>query len=155
MKRNRFLYPVLLLLLFSATLYSQTESKIRFQKEHTLIYFFQKGVKSDTLSKKSENLFYLLVSDSLKKNLVVEVENGQLIATGNDSLVKLNYVQGFKYESFYVKRQDYGTAVLQQKAFEYQTLVNGISILTKERIHVILRDKVTGQIIIENNFFVN
>lgn len=154
MKRNRFLYRILAFLLFSTELQSQAFEKIKFQKDPSLIYFFQKGIKKDTLSKKSENLFYLLVADSLKKSVVVEVENGQLMLTANDSLFQLNYVPGLRYESFYIKRQNFTAPAIQEKAFQYQTLVDGVSTLSKERIRIILRDKMTGQIILENDFFI-
>lgn len=155
MKKSKCVYALLFLLVFPGKFYSQKLEKIKFQKDPSSIYFFYQGVKSDTLSKNKENLFYLLVSDSLKKDLVIEIDNGQLMVTGNDSLFKLNYIPGFKYESFYQKKQELGNPPSKKSPFEFQTFVNGVSALVVNRIQIVLRHKMTGQMILENTFFIN
>lgn len=96
-------FPVLLLLI-SVPVKAQVE-KIRFGKSNVIVYFFQKGAASDTIVKNKSDLFYLLVPDSLKPQLAIFVENGRLLATGNDSLVKFDFLKGLNYESGYVAEE--------------------------------------------------
>lgn len=131
---------------------SQSVEKIKFKKDTSLIYFFQKGVKSDTLDRGIENLFYLIVPDSIKKFFSIAVENGQIMLTTNDSLVKLNYLPGFKYESFYVVKQNFSSKKTKPE-YEFKTMVDGISIVSHTKIRISLINKQTGGLILENTFF--
>ncbi|PBQ32253.1 hypothetical protein CNR22_10880 [Sphingobacteriaceae bacterium] len=142
----------LFILSFFGILSAQPVEKIRFKKDQSLIYFFQKGSKTDTLHKNRDNFFYLIVPDSIKKNLSIAVENGQLMATVNDSLVKFNYLPGFKYESFYTAK-DVNAGKKAKPEYEYKTMVDGISILPENKISISLINKQTGGLILENVFF--
>lgn len=150
MKKNSFLYAFLFSFLITLTVGSQTVERIRFKKDPTLIYFFQKGRKSDTLYRNAENLFYLILPDTLKKNLSLQVENGQMFLTGNDSLIGLKYLPGFKYESFY------STDPLDHEKkgkYKFETAVDGISILPHNKISVSLINKRTEGLLLENVFY--
>ena len=151
MKRNNVLY-FFLLLNFSGMLSAQPVEKIKFKKDPSLIYFFQEGSKSDTLHKSRDNFFYLVVPDSLKRSLFIAVENGQLMPTTNDSLVKFNYLPGFKYESFYTAKE-VNAAKKAKPDYDYKTMVDGISILPENKISISIINKQTGGLILENVFF--
>jgi hypothetical protein len=150
--KNKSIYFILLFFFLYGKLYSQTVEKIKFKKDKSLIYFFQKGTKSDTLNASLEHFFYLVAPDSIKKNLSLEVENGQLMVTENDSLVKLTYLPGFQYESFYKSNEIKPGKKSTSEKFEFTTMVNGISILPKSKISISLINKKTGGLILENVF---
>lgn len=152
MIKNSSKYFILILFFLCGKFYSQTVEKIKFKKDKSLIYFFQKGTKSDTLLASRENFFYLVAPDSIKKNLSLEVENGQLMITENDSLVKLTYLPGFQYESFYTVKERKSGKKTKSEKFEFTTMVNGISILPKNKISISLINKKTGGLILENVF---
>jgi hypothetical protein len=132
---------------------SQTVEKIKFKKDKTIIYFFQNGEKTDTLNALSENFFYLVVHDILKKDLSIQVENGQLMPTLSDSVVKFNYLPGFQYESFYVSQEIDGGEKKKKVKLEFTTLVNGTPVLKAPKISISLINKATGGLILEDVFF--
>ena len=127
---------------------AQNPEKIKFQKNSSLIYFFPKGANTDSVVKNSNDLFYLVVPDSLKKHIVVYVENGKLVKTTNDSLVKLNYTQGLKYES-----QVAEAPKKLKKEFELISLINGASSYEKNKILIQIINKKEEKVVIENIFF--
>ena len=134
---------------------AQNPEKIKFQKNSTLIYFFPKGANKDSIVKNSNDLFYLVVPDSLKKHIVVYVENGKLVKTTNDSLVKLNYMQGLKYESQFIINEvlsDANPKILKKK-FEMISLINGASSYEKNKILIQIINKTEEKVVIENVFF--
>jgi hypothetical protein len=113
-----------LLLISQAT--SQTIERIKVEKYQGAFVFEQVGKKNDTLVKKESNRFYFLVPDSLKQNLVLRIDNGQIIKTTNDSIVVLNYLPSYKYEYIYQigpSEMDAGTKIKGV----YKTLINGVS----------------------------
>ncbi len=132
---------------------AQNPEKIKFQKNSTLIYFFPKGENKDSIVKNSNDLFYLVVPDSLKKHIVVYVENGKLIKTTNDSLVKLNYMQGLKYESQFVISEVAEAPKKIKKEFELISLINGASSYEKNKILIQIINKKEEKVVIENVFF--
>jgi len=132
---------------------AQNPEKIKFQKNSTLIYFFPKGANKDSIVKNSNDLFYLVVPDSLKKHIVVYVENGKLIKTTNDSLVKLNYMQGLKYESQFVISEVAESPKKIKKEFELISLINGASSYEKNKILIQIINKKEEKVVIENVFF--
>ncbi|WP_317899271.1 hypothetical protein [Aurantibacillus circumpalustris] len=131
---------------------SQTVEKIKFKKDRSLIYFFQKGAKSDTLYRGNENLFYLVVPENLKRDLSIQVENGQLMTSGNDSIVSLIYLPGFQYESFYESKEIKGEKKQKKVQYNFTTLVNGTSIIKAPKISISIINKSTGGLILENVF---
>lgn len=132
---------------------AQNPEKIKFQKNSALIYFFPKGQNKDSIVKNSNDLFYLVVPDSLKKHIVVYVENGKLIKTTNDSLVKLNYMQGLKYESQFVISEVAEAPKKIKKEFELISLINGASSYEKNKILIQIINKKEEKVVIENVFF--
>ncbi|MES2678483.1 MAG: hypothetical protein V4635_01300 [Bacteroidota bacterium] len=139
-----------------ATVYSQPVEKIKFKKNSDLIYFFQKDAKSDTLFKNKPNLFYLLVPDSLRSGFVLSVENGRLMPTTNDSLLKFEYLPGLKYETFYAKTtgsQNTGAGNKNSMTFELKTLINGTTDKHKNVIVIRISDKKEDKMQLENIFY--
>lgn len=132
---------------------AQNPEKIKFQKNSSLIYFYNKGIKTDTVIKTTNDLFYLVVPDSLKKHIVVYVENGKLVKTTNDSLVKLNYMQGLKYESQFVISEVAEAPQKLKKEFELISLINGASSYEKNKILIQIINKKEEKVVIENVFF--
>lgn len=134
---------------------AQAPEKIKFQKNAALIYFFAKGAKADSVIKNTNDLFYLVIPDSLKKFVTVYVENGKLIKTINDSIVKLNYMQGLKYESQFIINEvpaDANSKSLKKK-FDMISLINGASSYQKNKILVQIINKKEEKVVIENIFF--
>lgn len=132
---------------------AQKPEKIKFQKNSTLIYFFPKSENKDSIVKNSNDLFYLVVPDSLKKHIIVYVENGKLVKTTNDSLVKLNYMQGLKYESQFVISEVTEAPKKIKKEFELISLINGASSYEKNKILIQIINKKEEKVVIENVFF--
>lgn len=89
----------ILLLVFTQQLLVAQElpEKIKIKKEDYSIYFFQQGVKLDTISNASGNLFILKIGISRRCNALIEIENGRLVATKNDSIYKLTYTPYINY----------------------------------------------------------
>ena len=153
MTRNKILYFPAVFLFLTAALHAQPVKKIKFKKNASLIYFFPAGIKTDTLYKNKEALFYLLVPDSLKDLISIQVENGQLLPTANDSLVKFNYLKGFKYESLYVRKETNGFEETGSKAGEFKTLVNGVSTQPANAVNIQFYNKKEVKVVLENKFF--
>ena len=146
---------VILFCFNSSIIRSQKLEKIKFQKNSSVIYFFQKGVSRDTISKNSGDLFYLLVSDSLKKDIIIFIENGRLAKTLNDSIVKLYHMPGLKYESQFFIKETVSEEDLKkiQKQFQLISLINGTSNVQKDKIIIKITSKKENGLIIENAFF--
>jgi hypothetical protein len=148
----KYLFYFSLLFVFTNTT-AQNPEKIKFQKNAPLIYFFSKGANKDSVVKNSNDLFYLVVPDSLKKHIVVYVENGKLTKTTNDSLVRLNYMQGLKYESQFVISEVTEAPKKIKKEFELISLINGASSYQKNKILIQIINKKEEKVVIENVFF--
>jgi hypothetical protein len=146
-------FNTLLLTLFSCALSAQTVQKVKFAKEPGLVYFFQEGVKSDTISKKTSNRFYFIAPDSLILTTTLSVENGQLVATGNDSILVCNYLPGLKYESVFYKKEDSVIASNSKKKYELKTMINGASSFERDKILIQIIDQKSNRAFIENVFF--
>lgn len=155
MTKNRFLYFLCAYFVFSNCSSAQNEEKIRFKKEQGFVYFFQKGQYRDTLQKNQGDVFYLIVPDSLKPYLSIQVDNAQLLKTENDSLVSVNYVKGFNYESLYIAIEPAAKTKTKQKAFEFKTLVNGVSMVQTNRIEIKFLDKREKSVLLKNTFYMS
>ena len=154
MTRNKFLYFLFSCFAFSEGIIAQNEEKIHFKKEQGFIYFFQKGLYRDTLQKNLGDVFYLIVPDSLKAHLSIQVDNAQLVKTENDSLVTVNYVKGFNYESIYLPQDHNSQAKVKHKNFEFKTLVNGVSLVQPDRIEIKFMDKREKNVLLKSTFYV-
>ena len=149
---NKYILYFLIVSALSSTLHAQSFDIIKVKKENKLIYFFQKGLKSDTLYKAKNNLFYLLVPDTLKKTILLNIENGQIVKTTNDSIVKVNYVGGLSYD--YLFEPD--RTILnpgQTVVGTYRTLISGTSNLTPGKIRIKVVNSQTLRIIYEMEFW--
>jgi hypothetical protein len=95
--------PVLLFgLLFSFTItFSQNNTdKIKVRKTDSEFYFFQQGRKSDTISSNS-NLFVMQIPKSKRCTYKIEIQNGQLLKTKNDTVFKLVKLNNLNYIHYY------------------------------------------------------
>lgn len=137
----------------SGSTISQTPGKIKFQKNSNLIYFFSKNSTTDSVVKGNTDVFYLVIPDSLKRFVSVCVENGKLLKTTNDSLVKLNYMPGLKYESlFVIKESEDPVDKKLKKEFEFISLINGSSSYTKNKMLIQIVNKKEEKVVIENTY---
>jgi hypothetical protein len=151
--RNKLLYFLFSCFAFSDGIIAQNEEKIHFKKEQGFIYFFQKGLYRDTLQKNLGDVFYLIVPDSLKAHLSIQVDNAQLVKTENDSLVTVNYVKGFNYESIFIPTEQNTQVKAKQKSVEFKTLVNGVSAVSPDRIEIKFMDKREKNVLLKNVFY--
>jgi hypothetical protein len=153
LRRNKFLYILFIFFGFTNSAFTQKEDKIRFKKNSSLIYFFQKDVYRDTLQKGLSDVFYLIVPDSLKPYLSIQVDNAQLLKTENDSLVTVKYVKGFDYESIFIPTEQNTRVKAKQKSVEFKTLVNGVSEVSPDRIEITFIDKRQKNVLLKNVFY--
>lgn len=136
----------------SGTIRSQTSQKIKFQKNSSQIYFFQKG-KVDSVISPSNDLFYLIVPDSLKRSIAIYIENAKMIRSKNDSLVQLKYMPGLKYESLYIiKESKDPTDKKLKKEFEFVSLINGSSSYVKNKMLIQIVNKREENVVMENTY---
>jgi hypothetical protein len=111
---------------------AQVADPIKVKKEKNIYLFYQAGTQTDTLTTSSGNLFYLVVSDSLKPFVSLQIENAQLVKTSKDSVYKLVYIYGLNYEGSYQKRNNHK----HEDAYEFRCLVNGASTRNKNEIYI-------------------
>jgi len=152
--------PFLLLIasFCSYNLSCQNPQTIKVKKENENFYFFQKGISSDTISKNKGDLFYFVVNDKLKNNLIILIENGQFVKTGNDSIFKFNYIRGIAYECLFEKIPEKSLGQPLDKdhvniKYEFKCLVNGVS--AEERNRISFRFKLKNEAVpfLENRFY--
>lgn len=131
----------------SVCYYSQSPSAVKIKKYNSDFYFYQKGSRTDTISRSKGNYFYLVVNDSLKSQLSIFIENGQLIETKNDSLYKFVYVKGLSYECLFKKPTDIG------QKWQYEVLVNGTTPELPNKVIIRLKKREASKYLIENKFY--
>lgn len=151
MKRPARLYLILVLLSTCFIFQAQESQKIRFSKRSDLIYFFQIGTKSDSIIKNKSDRFYFVLNDSLKGSIFIDVENGMFIKTENDSILKLDFLPGMRYETLHLKNTD--AAYKENRSnfhFELNTRVNGASEFDKKKIRIRIMDKRRNEVLMEN-----
>ena len=148
MSAKKLLPVPLLFFLFSffvtGIVSAQESRSLRLKKNRDLIYFFQKTQSSDSLVQGKNDLFYLLVPDTLKPFVSITVENAQLILQDNDSLVLCKHLPGIRYEHYYQRD-------LEQK-LTYKVGVNGAAVVGAEEVVIDFTDKRTGLVIFTNRF---
>ncbi|MGZ4090654.1 MAG: hypothetical protein ACXVNO_08030 [Bacteroidia bacterium] len=130
---------------------AQVPQKIKVKKQKDQVYFYQKGNKTDTITRTSGNMFYLIVSEAMKGDISVFIENGQLLKTSNDSLYTFKYVKGISYECVF-KNAGEGTQN-QKPKFEYKVLVNGVTQEAPNTVVIRLKEKDEPGFFIENRFY--
>jgi len=93
--------------------------------------FYQKGKESDTISNSGGNVFCYFVPDSMKRSVLVHVENGKLDAISGDTLLKFTYLPGLIYEGIFVNKENYSESPLV-----FRSLINGIATLEKPKLSI-------------------
>ncbi len=142
---------IFLLYLFFAISGVLCSQQVVVVKRDRAFAFFQKGEQRDTVSKNKGDVFYLHIPDSMKSFVVISVENGKFDVIAGDSLLRLTYLRGHKYESFFVKEEDEQTRKVTNK---FITAVNGASSLPGNEVLITFYDKRSpGKSIIENKFW--
>jgi hypothetical protein len=149
-----FKFSLCFFVFFSPYYLSAQQQKIRFKKSEAFVYFFQKDNKSDTIEKGKNDLFYLIVPDSLKERLSIYVDNGQLLATFNDSIVRLNRMSGLKYESIYIQENSKdlnGDQAL--KKYTFTTLIDGTAVKAGSKLRLRFVDRKRNALMLEQFFW--
>jgi hypothetical protein len=122
---------------------AQTSIKVKKQ-----LQFYQLGKICDTVSAGKGDLFYLSVPDSLKKQVSVLIENGKLDLVKNDSLVKLSYLPGLRYEGLFVSKDSN-----PESPFVFKSLINGISTTEKKKILIRIVNKKKDKALLEKEYY--
>jgi hypothetical protein len=130
--------------------YSQN-SKIKVRKPNDQLYFFQKGTRSDTIVKGRYDLFYLIIPDSLKRELVITVNNGNFRKV-NDSIVQLLFIPGIKYECVYEERIIETGQRPYKKTKDLKCMINGVTEESGNSVEVIFKKKDAIKPLLENKF---
>lgn len=99
-KKRNFSKFILYFLILNQSTIGQNLKKIKIKKEDRL-YFFQVGPKSDTISTNKNDLFYLRITGNLGCTSRIEVENGRLMKTKNDTTFQLKYIPNLQYEHYF------------------------------------------------------
>lgn len=146
MTRNKPSYFLFIYLCISSACFSQTVEKIKIRKDHKTLYFFQKGKASDTISPGLHDLFYINVSDTLKNDITFWIENAQLQSHSADTLLKIKYIPGLRYEAYYARKDSAGTK------YHWSNFVNGAATIEKNKIRIQIFDRKDHELLLENNF---
>ena len=148
MRRNKHKYLFLIFLCFSWFIYSQKPTPIKVKKQNNIVYFYQKGNKTDTITKQKNNLFYFILNDSLKQSTRIFIDNGRFIATKNDSIIQFIFMPNLKYEAkFNIKD------TLNKKHYHFVSLINGATNSTKNEITIKVISTKHDTPLIENTFY--
>src|SRR4051812_35227807 len=146
-----WLKQILFLVLFFCAFggYGQTPRKLRFEKDRSLIYFFQLGAPSDTITKEKTDRFVLLVPDSMKEQVRIDLDNAKIQAI-KDSLVTLMYLPGLRYEAIYARPYSPLGSPVEKPVLNVQ--INGAAQLERKKIRVQFIDRRNNKLILENQF---
>ena len=87
----------ILSLLLILGFFSKAQQKIKVKKEDNRFLLFKLGEQNEVITKDKSNLFFIKLPDSLKKDLVIVVENGRFSKTPNDTIFKFLPIKGMKY----------------------------------------------------------
>lgn len=144
-------------------------TKIKVKRDPYPFMFYQKGTRSDTIWRGRNDEFFLMVPDSLKEKLVFSTENGQLVRTANDSLIKLNYLHGLTYEYVYEVKDESNMLTLKEETGPrtkkpaaarpkprvgvYKTLITGTTDYKAGHILLKVIHKTTGVALFEQVFY--
>lgn len=139
---------VVLVLFYVMPALAQNPNKIKIKKQDNLVYFYQKGTKSDTITSQSNNLFYFILSDTLKYSTRLFIDNGTFIKTKNDSVIQFIFMPGLKYEAKYTKDK-----LMAFKQFKFKSLINGATSYDKNQIVIQVISNLQDNPLIENKFY--
>ena len=107
---------------------AQTPDKIKVKKEDEF-YFFQAGNKTDTISSNRNDLFYLKITGATRCETRIEIVNGRLYKTTNDTIFRLKRNPNLRYEhyfsdSIFVAKHPKGQAK-PENCHKFVTHING------------------------------
>lgn len=97
---NKYIHIFILLFSLNSSIFSQIPDKIKVKKEDSF-FFFQIGQKTDTISAGKNDLFYLKITGKLGCNTRIEIENGRLLKTKNDTIYQLKNIPNLQYEHYF------------------------------------------------------
>jgi hypothetical protein len=108
---------------------AQIPDKIKVEKEDDF-YFFQAGNKRDTISANKGDLFYLKISGQTRCETRIEVVNGRLYKTSNDTIFQLKKNPNLQYEhyfsdSVFVEKADLKAPNARRRCNKFVTHING------------------------------
>ncbi len=148
---------ILILFLIPVFCFSQTPDKIKIKKEDSF-FFFQIGQKSDTLSLNKSDLFYLKFTGKIGCNTRIDIENGRLMKTKNDTIFQLKNIPNLQYQHYF---QD-STFVahtnkpgqVNDNCHKFITHINGANEgSTSHTIKIVMYNVNTKDVILSNTFY--
>ena len=127
---NIFSFILIFNVFFVLNSIGQNPISIKVKKQNDIVFFYQKGAKSDTITKQKNNLFYFILNDSLKKSISISIDNGRFISTKNDSIIEFKFMPNLKYEAKFIEEN---TSALVKK-IKFMSLINGSTSINKNEI---------------------
>ena len=129
---------------FASNTYCQPATKIKVKKQNDIVFFYQKDVRTDTIFKNKNKLFYFILIDSLKQNTHIFIDNGRFISTKNDSIIEFEFMPGLKYEAKFSN---------ENKQFKFVSFINGTTSFNKNEIIIKVISNTQNNPLIENKFY--
>lgn len=134
----------------------QVPGKIKIQKEDA-IYFFQVAQKSDTISANQNDLFYLKFTGTLKCNARIEVVNGRLFKTKNDTVFQLKKANNLQYEHYFMDSvfvaNTPGTKDQKRQCNKFITHINGAKEGDGKTITIQVYNIITKETLLNNTYY--
>ncbi len=146
---NIFSFILIFNVFFVLNSIGQNPISIKVKKQNDIVFFYQKGAKSDTITKQKNNLFYFILNDSLKKSISISIDNGRFISTKNDSIIEFKFMPSLKYEAKFIEENT--TALL--KKLKFVSLINGSTTFNKNEIVIKINSTKQDKPLIENMFY--
>jgi hypothetical protein len=134
-----YCFSILLAAAFSTQ--AQATRTVTVRKLHHFI-FYQEGKANDTLLIGKTDRFRLVVPDSLKEQMVIEIDNG-VFREQADGIVSLEPLRGLRYRHVYQKDLI--------GVFSFQAMIDGVAQDAKDRVTIRFRKR--GAYVLENIFF--
>jgi hypothetical protein len=134
--------------------YSQTD-KITIKKEDTF-YFFQAGKKTDTISAGKNDQFFLKLSGKTSCTTRIEVVNGRLYKTNNDSVFQLKKAPNLQYEHYFMDSvfvAKPGDKKNQRDCHKFVTHINGANEGNGSEVTIQFYNINTRETILVNKFY--
>ncbi len=144
-----FLFILIFNVLFVLNGIGQNTTFIKVKKQNDIVFFYQKGTKSDTVTHQKNNLFYFILNDSLKRSVSISIDNGRFISTKNDSIIEFKFMPNLKYEAKFIEEN---TPALLKK-LKFVSLINGSTTFNKNEIVIKIYSTKQDKPLIENVFY--
>lgn len=142
-------------LFISSLLQAQVPDKIRIKKEDEF-YFFQVGKKTDTISSQNDK-FYLKITGKMRCETRIEIVNGRLYKTANDTIFQLKKNPNLQYEHYFsdsafVAKPPKGQTA-PENCFKFVTHINGAQEGDGNTITIQFYNINTRQTLLTNKFY--